>query len=227
MFGWKNKTNEMQRRAVETSGAFDGGLAMMTHGMMAGTQVASNLGWRNVEALAVGDAVLTFDNGMQPITEIRRRVFWLDAPETDAALWPVVVPAGALDNQAELTLLADQGVMVESDAATDMYGDPFAVVPAIALVGVRGITRRAPRQQVEVIALYFADEQMIYAEGGALVHCPVRQTVLDSLLTGAGQTYDVLSNEDAMFLAECIAIEDHVVATGGCVTRAEAAPLHA
>ena len=165
MFGWKTKM--MNRRTAETTGAYDGGLATATTGLMAGTRVASNLGWRAVEALTVGDSVLTFDNGMQQITEVRRTVMWTDAPDTAAALWPVIVPAGALENRTELTLLADQGVLVECDAAQDIYGDPFAVIPAQSLVGVRGITRAAPQQQIELIVMSFAEEQVIYAEGAA------------------------------------------------------------
>lgn len=215
MFGWKTK--EMNRRSPEMTGAYDGGLATMTNGLMAGTHVASNLGWRAVEALAVGDSVLTFDNGMQQIAEVRRMVMWTDAPDTTAALWPVIVPVDALDNRVELTLLADQGVLVESDAASDMYGDPFAVVPAQALVGVRGIHRAAPQQQIELVVISFADEQVIYAEGGALIHCPVAKMALDYLLDGIAPAYDVLGLRDAAHLAECLAVEDQMLATGGWV----------
>lgn len=217
MFGWKNKTTGMHRRSIETTGAYDGGLAALTHGLMAGTRVASNLGWRATESLAVGDMVLTFDNGMQEITEIRRSSVWMDAPDTAPAMWPVIVPAGALDNRQELTLLPDQGVLVECDAAADMYGDPFAVIPAQSLDGVRGIYRAAPAQQIELIAIYFADEQVIYAEGGALIHCPANTTALDKFLEMQPATYDVLNTRDAAFLAECLVMEDAMLASGGWV----------
>jgi hypothetical protein len=183
--------------------------------MMAGTRVASNLGWRSIEALAVGDMVLTFDNGMQEIIQIRRMTFWTDAPKTARAQWPVIVPVGALDNREELTLLADQGVLVESDAASDLYGDPFAIVPAHALEGLRGIYRAAPEQQVELIAIYFAEEQVIYAEGGALVHCPADTRALDAFLNADAMAYDVLGPCDAAYLAECMGLEDQMLATGG------------
>ncbi|MDD9720022.1 Hint domain-containing protein [Sulfitobacter sp. PR48] len=205
----------MNRRTPEMTGAYDGGLATLTNGLMAGTRVASNLGWRAVEALAVGDSVLTFDHGMQQITELRRVMMWIDAPDTNPALWPVIVPAGALDNRAELTLLADQGVLVESDAAADIYGDPFALVPAQALVGVRGIHRAAPQEMVELVVISFADEQVIYAEGGALIHCPVARMVLENLLDGTAPVYDVLGLSDAAFLAACLTMEDRMLATGG------------
>lgn len=213
MFGWKNKTGEVPRRAAETSGAYDGMLRGQTHGLMAGTKVASNLGWRVIEALTVGDSVLTFDHGMQQIVEIRRQTFWLDAPDTQAASWPVIVPVGALDNREELTLLADQGVLVESDAAADVFGDPFAIVPAMALEGVRGITRAAPAQRVELIAVYFEQEQVVYAEGGALIHCPSHTKTLDSFLSD-DLSYDVLSPSDAAFVAECLVVEDQMLSYG-------------
>ncbi|MBD3664290.1 Hint domain-containing protein [Sulfitobacter aestuariivivens] len=215
MFGWNNRTNGINRRALEMTGAYDGGLATQTHGLMAGTVVASNLGWRPIEALAIGDKVLTFDNGMQEITEIRRMTFWTDAPHTDAALWPVTIPVGALGNRQEMTLLADQGVLVESDAASDVFGDPFAVIPAHSLDGVRGITRAAPAQQIELIAVYFEKEQVIYADGGALVHCPAPVIALDTLIDGTPACYDVLGPRDAAWLAECMVMEDRMLATGG------------
>ena len=63
MFGMGFKPQQPTRRTVEMTGAYDGGLATLSHGLMAGTRVASNLGWRAIDALAVGDKVLTFDNG--------------------------------------------------------------------------------------------------------------------------------------------------------------------
>lgn len=223
MFGWNSKPPGIHRRSIETSGAYDGGLAALTHGLMAGTHVASNLGWRVIEALTVGDMVLTFDHGMREITEIRRSTVWLDAPETSPAMWPVIIPTDALGNRTELTLLADQGVLVESDAAADMYGDPFAIIPAHVLEGVRGIYRAAPPHQVELIAVYFADEEVIYAEGGALIHCPANSLALDKFIEVQPSTYDVLNIRDAAFLAECLTIEDQMLAKGSPVASQMAA----
>jgi hypothetical protein len=194
------------------SGACDGGLATLGHGLMVGTRVASNLGWRAIDALAVGDKVLTFDHGMQEITEIRRAHLWLDAPDSAEALWPVVVPADALGNREELVLLPDQGVMVESDAAQDMHGDPFAVITAQSLVGLRGIRKSRPLHRVELVAVYFAQDEVIYAEGGALIHCPANMSTLDKFLEAGTPTYTVLSGEAAEELADLIHLEDHVLA---------------
>lgn len=211
MFGMGFKQTRPTRRIVEMTGAFDGGIAALSHGLMAGTRVASNLGWRAIDALAVGDKVLTFDHGMQEITEIRRAHMWLDAPETAENLWPVVIPEGALGNREELVLLPEQGVMVESDAAVDMHGDPFAVITAHSLVGLRGIRRRQPMQRIELIAVYFAGDEVIYAEGGALIHCPRDMSSLDKFLQAGAQTYAVLDGEAAEELADMMYLEEHMM----------------
>lgn len=223
MFGLGFKSAAPNRRTAELSGAYDGGLALLSHGLTAGTRVASNLGWRAIDALAVGDKVLTFDHGMQQITSIRRVELWVDAPETAEALWPVVVPVGALGNREELLLLPDQGVMVESDAAQDMHGDPFAILTANALVGLRGIRRRRPLKPVELIAVYFTHDEVIYAEGGALMHCPADLTSLDKFLDAGAQTYVVLSGDAAEELADHIYLEDQALATGA---RGASYPAH-
>jgi len=202
------KMQQPTRRTVEMTGAYDGGLATLSHGLMVGTRVASNLGWRAIDALTVGDKVLTFDHGMQEITEIRRAHVWLDAPESAQTLWPVVVPVDALGNREELVLLPDQGVMIESDAAQDMHGDPFAVITALSLVGLRGIRQRQPMEKVELVGVYFAGDEVIYAEGGALIHCPADMSTLAKFLDAAAPTYSVLSGEAAEELADLIYLED-------------------
>lgn len=225
MFGMGFKATQPTRRAVEMSGAYDGGLATLSHGLMAGTRVASNLGWRAIDALAVGDKVLTFDHGMQEITEIRRAHMWLDAPETAENMWPVVIPEGALGNREEMVLLPDQGVMIESDAAMDMHGDPFAVLTAHSLVGLRGIRRREPMHRVELIAVYFASDEVIYAEGGALIHCPRDMSTLDKFLEADSATYVVLSGEEAEDLADHICIEDQFTAQDAATSQTQRAAI--
>lgn len=207
MFGWTYRNAEITHRAAEMSGAFDGGFETLTHGLMAGTRVASMLGWRGVESLAKGDMVLTFDNGMKQIVDIRRVSVCLDAPQTEKALWPIFVPAEALGNEEELTLLPDQGVMLECEAASDLYGDPFAVVAAHALDGVRGIHRAPPQTKIELISICFAEDQVIYAEGGALILCPALTTSLDRLLGGGLPDYEVLTADKAAFMVECFDAE--------------------
>jgi hypothetical protein len=210
MFGWKNKTHAMTQRMVEQTGAYDGGVFnATTHGLLSGTRVASTLGWRSIDALAIGDEVLTFDNGTQKISEIRRSTLWADATLVPAHMWPVFVPAGALGNRIDMTVLPEQGLMIESEAALDQHGDPFAVVPAFALDGMRGVIRQAPRQKMEVITLFFEQDQVVYTEGSMLSYCPRAHMSLSDIVDNTARPYEMLKASDASFLAECIIVEDH------------------
>lgn len=166
------QTNSAAKR-VEANG-------YVTEGIISGTRVASNLGWRAVEALAPGDKVLTFDNGMQTLVEVRREVIWVDAMSIPKNHWSVLIPAGAMNNRVDLVMMPEQGVIVESDVADEATGDPFAVIDAQDLVGLRGIRRVEPSAYMEVVTLIFAEEQVIYAEGGTLVHCPATEDMLAS-----------------------------------------------
>ncbi|MEL7091283.1 MAG: Hint domain-containing protein [Pseudomonadota bacterium] len=206
MFGWNKEPTP--RRMPETSGALDGGF-FHTRGLMAGTRVGTAMGWRTVEALQAGDLVLTFDNGLQPLVEIRREIFWV-TPET--GLETVLIPAGAMGNAVDVELLPDQGVLIESEAACDAHGDPFAVVRAKVLEGFRGTHRIDAPRQMEIITLIFDAEEVIYAEAGVLVHCPRAIVRLEDL--GADlPAYDVLDDHAGAFIVDCMVIE----ARGGTI----------
>ncbi|MEM6372890.1 MAG: Hint domain-containing protein [Pseudomonadota bacterium] len=204
MFGWTTKT--APRYMADTSAACDGA-ALRTRGLLAGSHVATAMGWRSVEALAPGDLVLTFDHGLRPVADVQRETFWVADMMAPAAYASVMVPAGALGNAKDLELLPDQGVLIESDAACDAYGDPFAVIPAKALEGYRGITRSARKTRVEVITLVFDTAQVIYVQGGTLVHCPPAE-IRVSDLGQVREAYDVIPADEASFLVECMMIED-------------------
>jgi len=164
---------------AETGLLADATLAEMAAGLMAGTQVATRMGWRDVAAIAVGDEVMTFDGGMQPVTEVPRRHITTKGDLSHGDDWLIFVPAGALGNRNDMSLLPNQAVMIEADAAEEAFGDPFVTIPALALDGFRGITRVPPAQEIEFVTLAFAQDQMVFAEGGALVLCKVAGDLLD------------------------------------------------
>jgi hypothetical protein len=68
--------------------------------------------------------------------------------------------------------MPDQGILVECDAVADPLGDPFAVLPAQALHGYRGIALTPTDSSFETTILGFARDEAIYLEGGMLAHCP-------------------------------------------------------
>lgn len=162
------------------------------NGFAAGTMVATAMGWRAAETLQVGDMVLSFDNDMQKITRVERTRFKMDHA-LPRHLTPLHVPAGAIGNLTEMTLLPEQTVMVESDLSEAMFGDAFVSMPAAALEGFNGIERRGRDVALDVIVLYFEEDQVIIVNHGALVHCAAASsTTLNGMLDAKKSTYDVL-----------------------------------
>jgi len=215
MFRWNSKQRALPQFMAEASGACDGGMMCSNHGLVSCTRIATQMGWRPVDAIAVGDLVLTFDNGLQHVTTVQRFSVSSDFDKKSTFMRAVHVPAGAVGNSVDLTVMADQGVMIESDAAMDEHGDPFAVLPAASLIGLRGIRQAALKQSVDVLTLSFAEDQVIYTEGNLMAHCPV---VPRSLIDAAvpHPNYQVLSMKDARFLTECLALEDAGMLQAAC-----------
>lgn len=173
MFGIKNLILNRTFKSTEITGAYDGAAAAgIASGLVTGTRVATNIGWRMVEAIAPGDLALTFDGGMQVVCRITRNILWSSPKNCPEHLWPLHVPAGALGNQNDMQLLPEQVVMIESDAAEDCFGDPFALMPAAALRGFNGIAPVKPHGDIVVYTLHFEQEQIVFACSSALFHCP-------------------------------------------------------
>lgn len=170
MYGWSIYVGADPMTTVPLRRAASG---EEVHGVMAGTAIASSDGWRPVEALAVGDRVWTFDNGLRPILEIRRTVFGRTQLDREKAPAPLVIPAAALGNEADITLLPHVGLLLECENASDAMGDPFAVIPITALDGICGIHRAPAQRRMEVFSLIFAEEEVIYIDSGLLIHCPL------------------------------------------------------
>ncbi len=196
-------------------------------GLVAGTRIATAMGWRPVEAIAEGDLVLTFDRGLQPVRAITRGLNWSSDTPCPKGLRPLSVPAGALGNQEAMTLLSDQSVMVESDTADALFGDPFALVPASSLDGFRGIARIRDMVELDVIQLQFDCDEIIFASLGALAFCPCsRMLGIDTILsaeTDEPPAYRKLPQAEAAMLIDCVADEDAVAER----IRAAMAPLYA
>jgi len=162
-------------------------------GLIAGTRIATDRGWQDVADLRAGDRIVTFDHGLQPVRAVGRGTVTSVAHLPRAAR-PLHVPPGALGNRRALTLLPGQTVLIESDRAEALYGDPFVLVPAAALEGWNGIARVQPQAETEVVFLEFDGDEIVYAEGMALVHCGRRAprmvaTAEDLMRVGAPLAY--------------------------------------
>lgn len=178
----------------------------MAAGMAAGTRVAGPRGWCAIEDVAVGDYVLTFDGGMQIVTGITHGVLWAGQAACPEALWPLRVPVGALGNLQEMYLLPEQSVMIESDTAEVKMGDPFALLPAASLEGFCGIERVYPREEIQVFILHFEQDEVVFANIGALFYAPQEtdQTMAQAVTLSR---YHTLPMDQACVLAEWMALE--------------------
>ena len=179
-------------------------------GIVAGTRVATAVGWRNVEDLEAGDAVLTFDSGLKTVQNIKRKALWDGNGACPSRFQPLHVPRGAIGNREEMLLLPRQGVLVESDIAEEELGDPFVLIRAEALDGVCGIARRRPIFAPEVFVLEFEEDQVIFASSGALCVCPAAGDMFSRLFSRSQEAtsdYTILSQETSRELIEKITWE--------------------
>lgn len=208
MFGWNSKREQVYSRLAMANAAVDGFLITGQSGLMKGTHVPSNLGWKRVETLKVGDKVLTFDHGMQPIVDIQRETLVMTEGELPDDQLPLKVPAGALYNRRELWLMPEQGMLVESDAANDAMGDPYAVLPARMLSGFRGIERGQPGDRIELTTIAFRGDQVIYVEGGMLAYCPAPKPLVPSDGRLVPAPYEVLDGSAARYLVDTLIDSD-------------------
>ena len=164
-------------------------LQPVIRGMVAGTLVETALGWTPVQNLKVGDAVQTLDGGLARIHALDRCTV---SPQSDLSL--ILIPGGCHDACSDLMLVPGQHLLIDTLADA-----PYALVPAAALTVDPLVRRHAPQTPTEVITLLFADEEVVFANSGVMVHCP-------GMMDGAGRypdnsffpRYDILTARDIL-----------------------------
>ncbi|MGR3624267.1 Hint domain-containing protein [Pseudophaeobacter sp.] len=129
-------------------------------GFLPDTLVETDRGFIQARDVKPGDMVYTYDGGCQEVEALRHAV-----PRTTTLMH---VPAGALGNDSDLLLPADQMVGLEIDTAERLFGLPLVVVKLIALAGYKGITAQAP-ERLGRIHIECAEEELIWAESGMLM----------------------------------------------------------
>ena len=180
-------------------------------GIVAGTRIATEMGWRPVEGIVAGDMVMTFDHGTRPVVAVKRTQMWLGSHNCPRHLQPLAVPVGALGNASAMLLLPEQSVLVESDMAEAVFGDPFALIPAAALEGYRGIDRITPHQKVEIVVLEFARDEVIYANGTGMIHCSSAEAgSLNAFIEPIPAAYEALPLEMARSIVAELIEEDRL-----------------
>lgn len=169
-FSFADRGDVWPAEAVTGHGGHDN--PMLAEGMLASTLVATEMGWLPASDLRPGDRVVSFDNGMVVLRDAAVSRLSTGGGHLPRAYWPLLVPEQALGNRREMLLLPEQNVLIESDEGEDLFGDPFLLVAASALDGYKGITRVAPAPEMKIVSLRFDDEQVVYANGMVLMHCP-------------------------------------------------------
>lgn len=132
-----------------------------------GTRIATIAGLKCVEDLRVGDKVLTFDNGFQPIRWIGARLLSTRELQANDLLCPVVIKAGALGHglpERDLVLSRQHRVLVRSPVAERMFGQREVLLPAKDLRGMDGVGTLPAARPVEYWHLLFDDHEVILSE---------------------------------------------------------------
>lgn len=189
-FNWGSET--------AMSAPIDAHLNEATGGLLPETKVASGQGWRPVQTLMPGDLVLTFDNGMQPLVDVCHHLVEAGSAPRSVETWPLLVAPGILGNKAALTLLPGQVILVESDLAEDLYGDPFVAIEARELDGMDGVTRIRPSERFMAMTLHFETDQAVFGAGGMMIVCSGTGNLLDD--QGGAALYPVLTSEVAQLI---------------------------
>ncbi|MDE4133605.1 Hint domain-containing protein [Phaeobacter sp. QD34_3] len=129
-------------------------------GFLPSTLVETDRGFIQARDVKPGDMIYTFDGGAQEVQAVRHAV-----PRLTTLMH---VPAGALGNDTDLLLPADQTVALELDAAERLFGLPLVTAKLIHLAGHKGIKAAAP-ESIGRIHITCTEEELIWAESGMLV----------------------------------------------------------
>lgn len=132
-----------------------------------GTLIETKDGLIAVEAIEIGQKVMTRDNGYCMVRWVGRRDLTAADLAAAPALMPVRIRRGALGNgfPAEDMLVAQQQRMLLTGARTEQYfGETEVLVAAADLVGQPGITR-ADVADVSYIQIMFDAHEIILADG--------------------------------------------------------------
>ena len=127
-----------------------------------GTRIATPTGARMVEALKIGDFVVTRDHGLQPIRWIGKRT----VPAIDRFA-PIRIRPGVLSGlDCDLLVSPQHRMLFQGYRAELLFGDSEVLVAATHLIDGKLVTQETGGD-VTYIHIMFDDHEIIYAEGAA------------------------------------------------------------
>lgn len=145
-------------------------IAPLEEGLLTGAMVATDTGWRKVENIVAGDQVLTFDSGLREVVSVETaQIECQYAPGRQS--YVLDVPVGVLGNRRDMKILPSQELVIESDFAEDQFGDPFVLLPALMLLGYKGISKSLLDRKMAAHMLVFEREEVAHVNGAALILC--------------------------------------------------------
>ena len=123
----------------------------------AGTMILTPKGNRLIDELAVGDLVMTRDNGAQPL----RWIGQCTIPATGNSA-PILIEKGVLNNSEDLLVSPNHRMLIKASAADLLFGSNEVLVAAKHLTSNEGISRKEGGE-VTYIHLLFDEHQIVNA----------------------------------------------------------------
>jgi hypothetical protein len=170
----------------EGPGVPDPGIVCFT----AGSRIATARGARPIEALEVGDLVLTKDHGLQPLRWIGQRVISLAEQISTPTFRPVLIKKSAIAaNQPECDMQVSQQhrLLLDNHQTALLFGIAPVLCPAASLVNRHSITVAQTLRPVTYIHLLFDQHEIVYVDGLQSESFHPSQAGLDKLSNKARQ----------------------------------------
>ncbi len=170
-------------------------------GLVNGTKVETETGWRRVERLVPGERIHTLDSGLCVLRGVVRASYGADLP----MVYPeglTLIPGGALGNCEGFYVLPDQCLMFAGSAVRSMTGRDRTLIAGRDLAGHGHVSLAMPVDGIEVYRLMFDNEEIVFANTGVLMHCPAPEHES----TGDSQ-FHVIGTIDAEVLMSCRFLE--------------------
>ncbi len=151
-----------ERSRIEVRGGAEGKITNVC--FPRGAMVATPLGQRAIETLAVGDLVLTRDRGAQPIRWIGSTLLSAETLRQFPEKRPVRIAAGALGDHAATEVSPHHRILVAGWRADTLFDAPEVLAAAVHLVNDRTITR-APAEAVEYFHILLDGHEILCVDG--------------------------------------------------------------
>ncbi len=180
-----------------------------------GTRIATDRGEVAVEALRLGDRVLTRDNGYQPLRWIGRRDLSLADLIVKPTLRPVEIAAGALGAGLPLRAMKvspQHRMLIEGAKAEMLFGEVEVLVAATHLTALSGVETRLTAG-VSYIHLLFDRHEIICAEGAWTESFQPAMRMVDGMelaqRTEIAALFPELAKEDFDYPAARLSLKAH------------------